>query len=349
MSKIKSNGVDVVAATAQQLASFITANQKLNAFKIDKIFDSKDENARVFFALFDGTGNDAIADPQNISNIGILKNQLDSVAVHQRQIAHVYREGPGTQRKADFFSLESPALERFIDRVTGDTYHPRIEDMYHSFAAQSKKWLTENPNVKISVVSIGFSRGAEQAAGFSRLVDQHGVMDPDSRVIEKQAYGIRDKIHYGKKIEIAHSIVQAVGLFDPVGTLEPQLNDRRLPNSVVSGFQITANDEFRKEFPSSEIINQGPSEDGRFLGVTVAGCHSNIGGSYTADGLSKRSFNLMAKFLADLVDIDVFKKLDVTPDVRNDVIHDSSQHQWFYTTMKVRGTVSAGRKSALQP
>ncbi|MGO4782137.1 DUF2235 domain-containing protein, partial [Lysobacter sp. 2RAB21] len=74
-------------------------------------------------------------------------------------------------------------------------------------------------------------------------------------------------------------VPQAVGLFDPVGTGEPRNHDRRLPPTVMSAFQITAEDERRDQFKSTNILHDGFAEDRRFLNVTVGGAHSNIGGS----------------------------------------------------------------------
>jgi hypothetical protein len=46
-----------------------------------------------------------------------------------------------------------------------------------------------------------------------------------------------------------------VGLFDAVGTGEPvREHDRRLPPSVISGFQIISADERRGLFKSDRII-----------------------------------------------------------------------------------------------
>lgn len=67
------------------------------------------------------------------------------------------------------------------------------------------------------------------------------------------------------------TVIQVVGLFDPVGTGEPRHHDRRLPPSVVPGFQITADDERRNPFPSARVMDPGVTDGGRFLDVTVAG------------------------------------------------------------------------------
>jgi hypothetical protein len=107
--------------------------------------------------------------------------------------------------------------------------------------------------------------------------------------------------------------------------------DRRLAPSVMGALQISALDEQRDQFRSTEAIEPGMSPDRRFLQVWVAGAHSNIGGSYWANGLSDRSFNLAAEYLNSLSDTPLFTKRAESQDPALNVIHRSHEHQWFYT------------------
>jgi hypothetical protein len=126
-------------------------------------------------------------------------------------------------------------------------------------------------------------------------------------------------------------VAQAVGLFDPVGTGEPvRDHDRRLPPSVISGFQIIAADERRGLFKSDHIIDPGMTPDGRFLGVIVAGAHSDVGGSYFRDGLAIRSDNLMAAYLNGLSDKPLLEMQAVPDDPRLDVVHRSEDGMLIY-------------------
>lgn len=330
MANRSKDGVDVTPASAVQLATYAVAEQQLDAFKVPRLYDAADPHARVFVALFDGTGNDAVRDPQHITNVGLLKAQIEEIGRKDAHVGHFYKEGPGTQ----------DGLAGVWDSITGGTYNERIEAMYDKFDRQAARWLKEDPDAKISLVSVGFSRGAEQAAGFSRLVDERGVEDPTAKVVER-VVGHADQVLYtAPALRPDGTIPQALGLYDPVGTGEPGEHDRRPPPSVVSGMQIRADDEYRAAFPSTTIIEQGASTDGRFLGLTTAGAHSNIGGSYQLDGLSRRNFNLMAKYLDGVLGEGVIKRLDVAPSPRLDVIHDSTQHQWFYREVPARRSVT---------
>ncbi len=72
------DGIKGWLATKTDLASYDFAKQQLNAMQTPKFGNfSQDPNARVYFVLQDGTRNDAINDPNHLTNIGILKNQKD--------------------------------------------------------------------------------------------------------------------------------------------------------------------------------------------------------------------------------------------------------------------------------
>lgn len=322
------DGVDVKVATSEHLASYSKAQAQLDAFKVPNLYDSNDPNARVFIALFDGTGNDAINDPAHITNVGILKKQLEDINSQNPNIRGAYKEGPGTQDGA----------MGTLDGALDVTYNARIETMYEKFLLQSESWLQENPNAKISVVSVGFSRGAEQAAGFSRIVAERGVQDIQSQIVQAPHDGSdQTSISYtASPLVIGDTIPQALGLFDPVATGIPSLNDRRPPPTVITGFQISAADERRMQFPATNYVNEGMSADGRFLRVMTAGAHSDIGGGYEKNGLPYRNFNMMSQFLNGALGDNLIKKLDIPADPAMSVIHDSSQHKVYWVKMSER-------------
>lgn len=120
-------------------------------------------------------------------------------------------------------------------------------------------------------------------------------------------------------------------LQDPVATGDPLNYDRRLPPSVISGFQVTAEDERRDQFTSTPHLRPGLTEHNRFLNVTVGGAHSNIGDSYTANGLGVRSTNLAVDYLNALSDTPFLDKRALPPPSQS-VVHRSEQHQWVYST-----------------
>lgn len=122
-----------------------------------------------------------------------------------------------------------------------------------------------------------------------------------------------------------------MALYDPVGTGVPvNEKDRRLPPSVISGFQLTAVHEVRRSFRSSPVLDPGMTEDGRFLAVHVPGAHSDVGGGYHRDGLSTRSANLVIDYLNALSDKPFLEKREESQDPRMNVIHRSEEGMLVY-------------------
>ncbi|MDQ1815787.1 DUF2235 domain-containing protein [Massilia sp. CCM 9210] len=325
------DGVDVVPATTEQLGQYDKAGAKARELKVPELYNQADPKARVFVAMFDGTGNDLHNDREHITNIGMLKDQVDQLSYKNKSIGGHYIEGPGTQEHY---------IPRTIDGITGGTYQERIDKMFVEYQKQAAIWLKEDPDCKISVLSTGFSRGAEQAAGFTRLVHERGIPAP----INREHPDIPDP-----PLRAPGTIPQAVMLYDPVATGEPGNNDRRLPPSVVTGMQITVSDEHRTAFASTSIIGQGLSDDGRFVAVPVPGAHSNGGGGYLARGLSDRSFNLAVDFENRVLGGDLLKKVEVSNDPKQNVIHKSEQHKWVYRAEPERRIVELPEREAADP
>ncbi|WP_158549182.1 T6SS phospholipase effector Tle1-like catalytic domain-containing protein [Lysobacter silvisoli] len=320
------DGVSTYPADAHDLASYEQASQALSQLSTPVLVRSSNPHERLFVAAFDGTGNSMLKDaPANHTNVADIVRQ--TAAANSRGLTNVrveYMEGPGTQ---------DGALKRGWDAATGNSYEDRVEEMYARFTAQSKRWLAEDPEAQIRVVSVGFSRGAEQAAGFTRLVDERGIQDPKGRVEDRDLFGNLKQVRYPEPALVpAHQVPQAVALFDPVGTGKPRDHDRRQPPSVLSGFQITAEDERRNLFKSTSILDPGATENGRFLNVTVGGAHSDIGGSYTLNGLSVRSGNLMVDYLNSLSDQPFLAKRAVPAAPEMNVVHRSEEHSRLYRT-----------------
>ncbi|MCG8276426.1 DUF2235 domain-containing protein [Stenotrophomonas sp. NLF4-10] len=252
------------------------------------------------------------------------------------QIYIRYLEGPGTQGNP---------LTRTIDAVLGYTYEERLEKMYADLVDKAQEWRRADPNVNIRVLSTGFSRGASQAAGFTNLLHERGIVDPTSR-----SFDANGKIIYIRHIAPPGMTPQAVGLFDPVATGIPERFDRRLAPSVVSGFQITALDETRARFPSDQLMPPDVSADGRFLNVQVGGAHSDIGGSYLRDGLASRSCNLMVDYCNALrPGVSLLEKVHEPSDPRLNVVHNSHEGMVIYQLDRQVDRATEGVSARLAP
>lgn len=323
------DGVATFPATVKDLQAFDQASAQLESFRAPVLL-RRDSSDRLFVAAFDGTGNSRQRDPpENHTNIAAIHQQLqdridgDEHATGGSALGAGYVEGVGTQG----------GLDGTIDLISGRTYEARLEEMYLQFARQAKIWLDANPAVDIRLASIGFSRGAEQAAGFSRLVEERGIQDPTGADVERGRDGLIERVEFTRPpLREPGTVVQAIGLFDPVGTGVPREHDRRPAASVVSGFQITAEHERRNLFQGTRVADMGATFDGRFLNVLVPGAHSDVGGGYRQNGLSIRSGNLMIDYLNALSDEPYLVKRPEPQDPALNVIHRSEQHQIFYRT-----------------
>ncbi|MBS7455692.1 T6SS phospholipase effector Tle1-like catalytic domain-containing protein [Coralloluteibacterium stylophorae] len=334
--------MSTVSATAEDLETYARASRELGAFQSPALVGAARPNERLYLAAFDGTGNSMLRDaPEKHTNVARIYRQVYDLRDEGIDtIRGGYVEGVGTQG----------GWSGRWDQMTGHTYDARLEEMYLQFATQAAEWIAENPDADIRLATIGFSRGGEQAAGFTRLVEERGIQSPLGAVIERDRHGLITSATYpGPPLRAPGSVVQAVGLFDPVGTGEPRDHDRRLPPSVVSGFQITADDEIRNLFLLTHILDPGATADGRFLSVRVAGAHSDIGSGYALDGLGIRSGNLMIDYLNSLSEQPFLQKAEEPTDPRRNVIHRSEEHLFIYRTSIHDRTGERGHVDLLAP
>lgn len=282
-----------------------------------------------------------------MTNVALIDEQIRDYAAQARErLGHVpigrgYVEGPGTQN----------GISGLADAVRGTSYEARIEDMYLQFVRQAREWLIEHPDADIRTLATGFSRGAEQAAGFTRLIEERGIQDPTDAIVNRNADGliIGDVIYPNPPLREPGTVVQAAVLLDPVGTGAPRQNDRRLAESVVSGFQITATSERRNLFQGTWITDSGATPDGRFLNVSVAGAHTDIGGGYQRDGLGVLSGNLAIDYINGLIRPPPLEKRALPDDPDRYVIHRSEEHQFFNRTTIFDRTGTRGMQDLLAP
>lgn len=323
------DGVRADQASLDRLSLFRNAEKSLEDLSAPILLDESNLQQRLFVASFDGTGNSK-RDPEKLTNIALVDEQfrgyardaedrLGFVPIHAGYVA-----GPGTQG----------GVSGLVDAAYGSSYQARIEDMYLQFVTQARKWLVENPDADIRILATGFSRGAEQAAGFTRLVEARGIQDPTNAVVKRDADGliIGEVVYPNPPLRAPGTVVQAAVLLDPVGTGAPRQNDRRLAESVVSAFQITALDERRNLFQGTLIMDAGQTPDGRFLNVSVAGAHSDVGGGYRRDGLGVLAGNLAIDYANALIRPPPLEKRALPDDPDRYVIHRSEQHSAFYGT-----------------
>ncbi|MEO8746426.1 MAG: DUF2235 domain-containing protein [Rhodanobacter sp.] len=296
------------------------ARQQLNPVQAPILLDEKNPHARLFVAAMDGTGNDFIHDPEHATNVGLIYDQIR--AGGNGRIEARYVEGSGTQQDR---------VERILDGARGDSAMPRAEHMYQLFIDQAGQWKQDDPNAQISLAGLGFSRGGEEVALLTRLVEERGIQDPLGAVYTYDAHHQITRVEYAQPPLVAPGeTAQVVVLFDPVGTGKPMHEDRRLPPSVISGLQLNAMDELRRLFKSDHIIDPGISPDGRFIGLNLAGAHSDVGGGYRLNGLSNSAGGLGIAYLNALSSRPYLHELQESDDPQRNVIHRSEDGLLLY-------------------
>jgi hypothetical protein len=306
---------------------YAKAAQEVGSLSVPHMFRASDPHSRLYVANFDGTGNDLWADPEHVTNVGKLHLQLSHAGSVDPRLHADYIKGAGTQEGI---------VARTVDGATGASYDERIDWMYLKFCERAQEWLKVDPNADIRLMATGFSRGAEQAAGFLRKVQELGIQNPDGREVIHQPFG-PDIVKWTlAPLRAPGRIVMGEVLFDPVGTGVPNNHDRHPTSSTVTGIQITARDERRNAFPSTQILRPGRSADGRFVGIIVPGAHSDIGGSYHRDGLSILNFNIVADYLNALSDTPLVHRMLVPTDPEMFQIHRSEDHLFIYSTSEFR-------------
>lgn len=310
------------------------AQRDLAQFHVPVMVHARNSHERLYIAAFDGTGNDRnnpAMGPK--TNVALIYEQVELLKVDgNKQIGGGYVAGPGTQE--GWFAQK-------MDLKNGHTYDARLEEMYYQFVKQAEKWIKQDPKVEIRIADLGFSRGAEQTAGFSRLVHERGIQNPADMKVTRDDDGFITRLEPTRAPLVAPGkTAQALALFDPVGTGTPHERDRRAPPSVISGFQIKAEDEARDQFPASHLLDKGRTHGDRFQRVLMPGAHSNIGGGYHLDGLSRHSGNLMIDYLNGLSDKPFLQKMPLRPDL--EVIHRSEEHEFFYTTRTMQARTRNG-------
>ncbi|MGO1073409.1 peptidoglycan-binding protein [Lysobacter sp. CA199] len=307
-------------ANADRLASYDRAADDLYKFKVPALFSTNDPHSHLLVGLMDGTGNDVNQDPLHATSVARFDAQIQKLKRSGIDRIDVeYIAGAGTQTNLPAFVYDS---------ARGSTSLDRAERMYDRLVTRAQDIYEKDPHAKLAIHLEGFSRGASQVPLLARMIHDRGIPDLSRPEYVRDERGVptRSYPHFHQEPGLTP---MSVGLYDPVPTGVMERFDRRLPPSVVSGFQINAADEKRNKFPVDRIIPEGASQDGRFLSVTVAGAHSNIGGSYLRNGLGTRSQNLMTDYHNALFSEPLLHRLPESYDPRLNVVHRSEEGSVF--------------------
>lgn len=280
--------------TAEDLAIQQRATDMQARQEVPLLQRSDNPHEYLYFAMFDGTGQDADNPKQELTNVGVLKEQIYQLSKDaELRIGGHYVQGIGTQENFLF---------RVADKALAFSWDEKIEDAYRQLANQARLWQQQDPEAQIRVAGVGYSRGAVQSAGLARLIDQYGIADPEDLGFGRDAHGNITVESNRPRLMEPGSVAQALALYDPVGTGFPRNYDARTAPSVITGTGLAARDEDRTDFAHQTILAPGISDDRRFVNLLVPGGHSNVGGGNQDAGIEAMNFNTMADYLNALRD-----------------------------------------------
>lgn len=313
--RLTPDGVQARALEKEEFSMLALARARMMQVRAPRLMDTPYD--RLYVAALDGTGNSQFRDPEiNHTVVASMANMLRGL--DEQRIAVHYVEGVGTQ---------SSWFQRAWDGAMADTLEARAEVAYLGFCRQAAKWLAEDPNARIHLVGIGFSRGAETVALLERLVHERGIRDPDGAVARYDDDGILTSITWADRPLLVPpgQTVQVAFLVDPVGTGAYDV-DRGLRASNVSAVQITSRDEGRGHFTSTAHVPPGLSDQGRMANIVVPGAHSDLGRTYLLDGIGRMVENFGIDYVNTLLGGDRLAKVPEPYDPRLYAVHRSEQH-----------------------
>lgn len=258
--RLTPDGVQARLATKEDLAHLEHAEARLGQLRAPLLLETSRD--RVFVSAIDGTANNVYKDSQKHHTIvGRLNRDIE--ALKSPFIASGYVPGIGTQ---DGF------VRSLVDGVFADTFRSRVEHAYYQFCLQARQWIDEDPDVRIHLVGIGFSRGAEQMPALQRLVHERGILDPVDAVATYGPDGILTAINYADRPPLVPPgrTVQVALLHDPVAS-SVKGEARALPPSNVSALGFTALHEPRGLFDATRHLPDGLSSHGRVANFSVTG------------------------------------------------------------------------------
>jgi uncharacterized protein (DUF2235 family) len=152
------------------------SKKSFNSFKIPKIFDEKNKHDYLFIALADGTEND-LKNPDTYTNIAKLEKELERI--NNNKISFYYKDGVGTYEGEGNLVDKTKAK---LDATFSFTHKQRVVEIYEEFSKQVNIWKSKDPQANISIIEVGFSRGAGVISLLNQMIHERGIKDTINRV-----------------------------------------------------------------------------------------------------------------------------------------------------------------------
>jgi uncharacterized protein (DUF2235 family) len=205
------------------------------------------------------------------------------------------------------------------DRITGGAFGTGIEQNVRALY----RFLVYNYQPGDELYLFGFSRGAFTVRTLAGFMNKVGLVQKNDEYYTPELYGLYESGTEVDSDEWKHAFrnikeprpcppIRFIGVWDTVGSLgapgvlgqllnprKYKYHDIELNTTIQNAFHALAIDERRKPFAPSIWIKPkgwlGTLEQAWFAGV-----HSNVGGSYSPDGLADEALHWMVEKAEDL-------------------------------------------------
>lgn len=229
------------------------------------------------------------------------------------KVAAIYLKGVGTDPNRNL----GASSNNLYDSVAGRSLIAQVVVAYERIEEFVRTTKQADPEATFVFVTTGFSRGAAAVRIFHNKLLYEGVRRDSSTYFIEPG-----------KAEIGASV-----LFDTVtsqfllerstdGALEVEQHLYFIPPTLTQVLHLTAANEYRTFFPLTRAVGANVAE------ISIPGAHSDIGGSYTPDGISAVTLEIARSYLtAAGVPLQALAN-EYKPNPRKYILHDS---RWYPT------------------
>jgi uncharacterized protein (DUF2235 family) len=263
--------------------------------------------------------------PTNVTKIARAIKPLASDEVHQ---VVFYHDGIGTRGGADKY--KGGGMGDGIDDVIRNLYR----NILYNYVEGDELYF------------FGFSRGAYTVRTLAGFMNRVGLVEKDDDYYVLDLYGCYAdrcpdtserwiKAHRNIKDKRACPPIKMIGVWDTVGALgvpggigrlldngKHEYHDVMLNDSIENAYHALAIDEMREPFKPT-LWQKPPGWSGKLEQAWFPGVHSNVGGSYTPDGLANEALHWIVE-KAEGLNLEMDSKyLEFFSPCFNSTLHDS--------------------------
>ena len=253
----------------------------------------------------DGTWNEAekkdekTGRPQPTNVLKVARAILTRSSANVDQVVY-YHEGVGTLN----------VLDKFTGGAFGGGMAQNVRALY--------RFLVYNFEPGDEIYFFGFSRGAFTVRTLAGFMQKVGLLQKDDEYYTPEIYDLYQSSTRTDTPEWQHAFrnikgtrpcppILFIGVWDTVGALgapgalgqlfnrdKYKYHDVELNSTIQNAYHALAIDERRKPFAPS-VWTKPPGWNGKLEQVWFCGVHSNVGGSYSPDGLANEALHWMVE------------------------------------------------------